>query len=200
MRLRGSSVAIAALMGAGSIASAQSVAQVLLGVSETTFLPGGGVEHEILVFANALEGQIGNNSGVNGFNLRFDVFRGEITSVEGNAEIFGNLNLFTDANGFDVSGSSNSFAGNNFSDGLPLLTLRGTFEVELGLLANQTSGIFTSQGTISLFNALTGLPGAFQPSVGYDTVIFGSIGVPSPGAFATLAVTGLVAGRRRRSH
>jgi len=184
---------------AAPIAAAQSVAEVRLEARE--MFPFGGANgfvYEIGVFVQALEGQVGNASGVNGFNLRFDIFDGQVTDIIPTSELFGALNVRQDAGGFDVSGQSNSFAGQNFSSNVPILTLEAEFNAIPFVLANETAGLFTSLGSISNFAALTGLPGAFQPSVPYDEIVFGSIGVPTPGALAAFAAVGLVAARRRR--
>lgn len=189
-------IAIATVAGFAAAAAAQSVASYTIEASSNPALPGSVVTFSVTGQADA--GQVGNGSGINGVNLSIEIAGGtlDFASLAGNAEQFGATNSALDAEGFDISMQSNSFAGNNFSAGLVLFS----FDV----VADQAGPIVvtTSQGTISTFNAATGLPGAFTPSVAYDVVNFGSITVPvvpAPGAAAVLGLGGLAVARRRRA-
>ena len=188
-------IAIAAVAGIAAAAAAQSVATYTIVPSADMIAPGGSVTFE--VFGQADAGQVGNNSGINGVNLSVEISGGSVDlgSVAGNAEVFGLTNVVADAEGFDISFSSNSFTGDNFSAGLILFSFDVAAD-QVGFI-----DVTTSAGTVSVFPAATGLPGAFQPSVGYDTINFASrsVGViPTPGAAAVLGLGGLAAMRRRR--
>jgi len=190
-------IAIAAIAAlAGTAAAQSSAAYTLVANPASDVLPNGIIS--VSVFGQATSGQIGNGSGINGVNLSVEIANGTLVggSFAATSENFGNPNFVTDAQGFDVSLQSNSFAGNNFSAGIALFS----FEVLAG--GAGTVDITTSQGTISLFNAATGLPAAFTPSVAYDNVDFGSASisiVPAPGVAAVLGLGGLAAARRRRA-
>ncbi|MEM7754587.1 MAG: hypothetical protein AAF297_03010 [Planctomycetota bacterium] len=187
--------AIAIVAGIAGVASAQTAAAYTVSASPSPVTPNGIIS--VQVMGGATAGQIGNNSGINGVNLSVEIAGGDYVdgSFAGNGEVFGGVNFAADGEGFDTSFSSNSFAGVNFSDGLVLFS----FDVMAG--ASGTVDITTSEGTISLFAAATGLPGAFQTSVGYDSIDFGSASVaivPAPGAAALLGLGGLAVARRRR--
>ena len=188
-------IAIAAVAGIAAAAAAQSVATYTIVPSADMIGPGGSVTFE--VFGQADAGQVGNESGINGVNLSVEISGGSVqfAGIASNAEVFGQTNTAADAEGFDISFSSNSFAGNNFSSGLALFSFTVDHDG-----SSSSIDISTSQGTISLFAAATGLPGAFQPSVAYDAINFGSasVAVPAPGAMAVLGLGGLAAARRRR--
>lgn len=189
------SIAIVAVAGLATVASAQSVASYTMSASADPANFGDVVTFSVMGMADA--GQVGDGSGINGVNLSVEIAGGllDIGSVASNGETFGQTNVVADAEGFDISFSSNSFAGSNFSAGLVLFS----FDVAANQLG--TINISTSQGAISVFGAATGLPGAFQPSVNYDTVNFASAAVdvvPTPGAAAVLGLGGLAAMRRRR--
>ncbi|MEM7754589.1 MAG: hypothetical protein AAF297_03020 [Planctomycetota bacterium] len=190
------------LVLASSVATAQSVATYSMVADNTLFT----LDDPILieVYGQADAGQIGNGSGINGVNLRVDVFgmnngQSEVDpdSIFSNGEVFGATNVVVDDGGFDISFSANSFAGNNFSAGLALFS----FEVRY-LGGFRVGKIMTSQGNISNFAAATGLPGAFQPSVAYDQVNFAQFttGIwPTPGPAAAFGLAMTYAVRRRRT-
>ncbi|MEM1186510.1 MAG: hypothetical protein AAGI53_16090 [Planctomycetota bacterium] len=179
---------------AGAAFAQATVAEYTVVASTGVAAPGETVTVE--VFGQATVGQIGNNSGINGVNLSVEIAGGTVVdgSIAGNGEVFGATNTLPDAEGFDISFSSNSFTGNNFSAGLVLFS----FDV---LAGSENIVITTSEGTISLFAAATGLPGAFQPSIAYDSIDFGSatVLIPAPAASAVLGFAGLAIARRRRA-
>jgi len=189
------------------LASAQSVAEyritsdfqpLLIG---SVFSPGFVISFD--VFGQATAGQIGNGSGINGVNLRVDTL-GNTSFVDGSVtvtnEVFGNANIISDSDGFDISFSSNSFVGDNFSGIGPLFS----FDVEfVGPNVNRPEvnfGVELSQGTVSAFGAATGIAGAFQPSTAYDVVDFDRLVFfsPNPSSAGAFVVFGLIATRRRR--
>ena len=189
------SIAIVAVAGIAAVASAQSVATYTMDSSTGVANLGDTVTFSVMGGADV--GQIGNGSGINGVNLSVEISGGsvDLASVMSNPETFGLTNVVADAEGFDISFSSNSFAGNNFSAGIVLFSFDVAAD-QVGFI-----DVTTSAGTVSVFPAATGLPGAFQPSVGYDTINFASrsVGViPTPGAAAVLGLGGLAAMRRRR--
>jgi len=174
------------------VAFGQSVATYTL-VADPFILGG---EVDVQLFGQATAGQIGNNSGINGVNLSFEINNAtvDISSITSNGEVFGVTNIVEDAEGFDVSFSSNSFTGNNFSAGIPLLS----FTIDIVPFTGAYS-ITSSQGTISTFAAATGLPGAFQPSIAYDVINFAELHqIPAPAAVGVLGLGGLMLTRRRR--
>ncbi|MEM1186511.1 MAG: hypothetical protein AAGI53_16095 [Planctomycetota bacterium] len=154
------------------------------------------------IFGGATSGQIGNESGINGVNLRVDAdrFMFDLASISVTNEVFGAANVVVDADGtgFDISFSSNSFIGNNFTAGQPLFSFEGVYNGQLW--PEPSILVETSQGNISSFGAATGLPGAFQPSVAYDVVNFASFSFtpPTPGTAAAFGIVALASARRRR--
>jgi len=188
-----SAVGILAVAGAG-IVSAQSIAEYTF--TQSAFSAGVGESVTITVFGQATAGQIGNASGINGVNLSIDITDGgvaDLDSIVSNGQVFGATNVAADAEGFDISFAANSFAGNNF-DAIAL------FSFDVVVTEFRTILVTSDQGTLSSFNAATGLPGAFQPSVPYDVVNHGLaiINFPTPGAAAAFGLVGIVAARRRR--
>lgn len=191
------SIVIAAVAGFAAVASAQSVATYSMSASVDPNPANLGDTVTFSVMGMATAGQIGNNSGINGVNLSVEISGGSYVdgSAASNPETFGQTNVVNDGDGFDISFSSNSFAGNNFSDGIVLFSFDVAAD-QVGFI-----DVTTSQGAVSVFNAATGLPGAFQPSVAYDVVNFATDRVqvvPTPGAAAVLGLGGLAAARRRR--
>ncbi|MEM1183859.1 MAG: hypothetical protein AAGI53_02550 [Planctomycetota bacterium] len=181
--------------GFAAAASAQSVATYSMTATPNPANLGDTVLFEVMGSATA--GQIGNASGIGGVNLSVDIAGGSVDlgSVTSNGEVFGGTNVVADAGGFDISFAANSFVGNNFTDGIVLFS----FEVAADQVGTMT--VSTSQGVVSVFGAAIGLPGAFQPSLNYDTVEFASASVsvvPTPGAAAVLGLGGLAIARRRR--
>ena len=167
-------VATLTLAGLASLAAAQSVAEIDLVLTN----PGVGAPRPqfIEVYAESVANPIGNNSGVAGVDLRFDVFNGEVLGVVFSSELFGAPQVFIDGSGASAAGFANSFAGNNFSLGLPVLTLEVLLDQPIDNLAPTISGVAVSAGSITEVGPVSGILGPFQPFVAYDTVLYDSLG------------------------
>jgi len=150
------------------------------------------------VRANAVQNQIGNNTGIGGVNVDTTVVGGQIdlASIMGNDEDVAPFNLTSfGPDTFGTSQSRNVFVGDNYTEGTVLYSF-DVLATELGVIE-----VSQAQGTVSLFTALVGFVGPFQPSVPYDVVLFDSATVnvvPTPSALACLGVVSLAAARRRR--
>ena len=176
-------------------AVAQSVAQYRFVFGQS--LPSPGDVISVAVFGEALSGQIGNNSGIGGVNLSVDLTGVTLLAdtIQPNRDTFGQANIVLDAEGFDIAIQANSFAGDNFDGDTPLLTFDVSFDRIAPII------IDGSPGTVAGFGAAAGIPGPFQGSVDYDTVLFQrfELVIPTPGTAATFGFAGLTIARRRRA-